>query len=283
MDEATTEFMAQLRELGTTLTEYVSTHGGDWSIKGFIDVDQNIYTISADTKIISKILEIQLFPKFLEFANSAGYDLVLAEHQNWYPDISFVKKSDPTVKFAVDIKTTYRVPEYEGFCNGFTLGSHGAYFRERTSTKNIQFPYSEYNAHISLGILYTRALPADIDETEVFDLSSLTSITSVITDLLFFAEEKWRIASDRSGSGNTANIGSINYIPDMLSGNGAFAKLGEKVFDEYWINQGVLQVPDSKNPQKFKKLTKLSEYLDFKGMDAELVNKPKPRRKAKKA
>lgn len=283
MDEATTEFMAQLRELGTTLTEYVSTHGGDWSIKGFIDVDQNIYTISADTKIISKILEIQLFPKFLEFANSAGYDLVLAEHQNWYPDISFVKKSDPTVKFAVDIKTTYRVPEYEGFCNGFTLGSHGAYFRERTSTKNIQFPYSEYNAHISLGILYTRALPADIDETEVFDLSSLTSITSVITDLLFFAEEKWRIASDRSGSGNTANIGSINYIPDMLSGNGAFAKLGEKVFDEYWINQGVLQVPDPKNPQKFKKLTKLSEYLDFKGMDAELVNKPKPRRKAKKA
>ena len=283
MDEATTEFMAQLRELGTTLTEYVSTHGGDWSIKGFIDVDQNIYTISTDTKIISKILEIQLFPKFLEFANSAGYDLVLAEHQNWYPDISFVKKSDPKIKFAVDIKTTYRIPEYEGFCNGFTLGSHGAYFRERTSTKNIQFPYSEYNAHISLGILYTRTLPADIDETEVFDLTSLSSITSVLTDLLFFAEEKWKIASDRSGSGNTANIGSINYIPDMLAGNGAFAKLGEKVFDEYWINQGVLQVPDPQNPQKFKKLTKLSEYLDFKGMDAELVNKPKPRRKAKKA
>lgn len=282
MDEATTEFMAQLREFGTTLTEYVSTHGGDWSIKGFIDVDQNIYTISADTKIISKILEIQLFPKFLEFANSAGYDLVLAEHQNWYPDISFVKKSDPSIKFAVDIKTTYRLPDYVDFCNGFTLGSHGAYFRERTSTKNIQFPYSEYNAHISLGILYTRALPNDIDETEVYDLSSLTSITSVITDLLFFAEEKWKIASDRSGSGNTANIGSISYIPDVLTGNGAFAKLGESMFDEYWINQGVLQVRDPKNTDKYKKLTKLSEYLDFKGMDAELINKPKPRRKVKK-
>ena len=282
MDEETIEFMAQLRELGTTLTEYVSTHGGDWSIKGFIDVDQNIYTISADTKIISKILEIQLFPKFLEFANSAGYDLVLAEHQNWYPDISFVKKSDPSIKFAVDIKTTYRLPEYPNFCNGFTLGSHGAYFRERTSTKNIQFPYSEYNAHISLGILYTRALPDDIDETKTFDLSSLTSITSVITDLLFFAEEKWKIASDRSGSGNTANIGSISHIPDVLTGNGAFAKLGEDIFDEYWINQGVLQVPDPKIPNKFKKLTKLSEFLDFKGMDAELINKPKPRRKVKK-
>jgi len=281
MDDATIEFLAQLRNLGTTLTEYVSTNCGDWSIKGFIDVDQTIYTISADTKIISKILEIQLFPKFLEFAEATGYDLVLAEHQNWYPDISFVKKSDKSVKFAVDIKTTYRTPEYKDFCNGFTLGSHGAHFRDRTCTKNIQFPYNEYNAHLSLGILYTRALSDDIDETEVRNLSELSSINSVITDLLFFAEEKWKIASDRSGSGNTANIGSISYIPDLLKGNGAFAKLGEDVFDEYWINQGILQVPDPRNPKKFKNLTKLSEYLDFKGMDMELINKPKPRRKAK--
>ena len=133
-----------------------------------------------------------------------------------------------------------------------------------------------------IGDDYTK-LAADIDETEVRDLSSLTSITSVIADLLFFVEEKWRIASDRSGSGNTANIGSINYIPDVLSGNGAFAKLGEEIFDEYWINQGVLQVPDPKNPSKFKKLTKLSEFLEFKGMDTSLINKPKPRRKARKA
>lgn len=283
MNPDKTEFIAQLRELGTTLTEYVSTNGGDWSIKGFIDVDQNIYTISSDTKIISKILEIQLFPKFLEFADSIGYDIVLADHQNWYPDISFVKQSDPSVKFAVDIKTTYRLLDYKDFCNGFTLGSHGAYFRERTSTKNIQFPYADYNAHISLGILYTRALAKDIDETELRRIDELTSIKSVITDLLFFVEEKWKLASDRSGSGNTANIGSISYIPDMLSGNGTFAHLGESVFDEYWINQGVLQVPDPKNPTKFKKLTKLEEFLNFKGMDSSLINKPKSRRKARKS
>jgi hypothetical protein len=124
-------------------------------------------------------------------------------------------------------------------------------------------------------------LSNDIDETEIFDVSKLNSITSVITDLLFFVEEKWKIASDRSGSGNTANIGSINHIPDILSGNGAFAKLGEAVFDEYWINQGVLKVPDPAKPNEFKKLTKLSEFLAFKGMDADLINKPKPRRKDK--
>jgi len=281
MGQEKVEFLIHLRKFGETLADYVSISGRDWSIKGFIDIDQNIYTISSDTKIISKILEIQLFPKFLEFAESIGYDLVLSEHQNWYPDISFVKKTDPSVKFAVDIKTTYRLPEYEDFCNGFTLGSHGAYFRDRTSTKNIQFPYGDYRAHISLGVLYTRALSKDINETEIRRIDELTSITSVISDLLFFAEEKWKIASDRSGSGNTANIGSISYIPDILSGNGTFARLGENLFDEYWINQGVLQVPDPRKPNKFKKLTKLSEFLEFKGIDISLINKPKPRRMIK--
>lgn len=54
-------------------------------------MDEQIYTISSDTKIISKILEIQLFPKFKEFAKENGYKIVLAEKQNWYPDLSFVK------------------------------------------------------------------------------------------------------------------------------------------------------------------------------------------------
>lgn len=276
-----TEFISKLREFSASLAEYVSTDGGDWSIKGFIDVDESVHTISSDTKIISKILEIQLFPKFLEFAESIDYDIVLAEKQNWYPDLSFVKKSDSKVKFAVDIKTTYRLDDYADFCNGFTLGSHGEYFRTRTSTKNIQFPYGDYLAHISLGILYTRAAPSDIDETEIWGVSDLSSITSVITDLLFFVEEKWKIASDRSGSGNTANIGSISYIPDILSGNGAFAKLGEGIFDEYWVNQGVLQVPDIKKDREFKKLTKISEFLAFKGMDATLINRPRPKRKTR--
>lgn len=277
-----TEFISKLREFGTTLTEYVSTNGGGWSIKGFIDVEKTIYTISSDTKIISKILEIQLFPRFVEFAKSVGYEIVLAEKQNWYPDLSFVKKSDSTIKFAVDIKTTYRLEDYKDFCNGFTLGSHGEYFRKRTSTKNIQFPYGDYLAHISLGILYTRAITADIDETETRNISELSSIISVISDLLFFVEEKWKISSDRSGSGNTANIGSINYIPDMLAGNGVFVNLGENIFDEYWINQGVLQVPNAQKTGEFKKLTKLTEFLTFKGMEIGLINSPKPKRKNKK-
>jgi hypothetical protein len=276
------QFLNKLKSFANTLTNYVSTNEGNWSIKGFIDVDEQIYTISSDTKIISKILEIQLFPKFKEFAKENGYKIVLAEKQNWYPDLSFVKIDDESIKFAVDIKTTYKLDEYDGFCNGFTLGSHGEYFRNRKSNKNIQFPYSEYTAHICLGILYTRAISADIDETEILQLSNLKNITSVISNLVFFAEEKWKISSDRGGSGNTANIGSIDYIEDLLNGNGVFKDLGEQIFDEYWINQGVLQVLKANSTTEYKKLTKLTEFLNFKGIDISLINQPKPKKKNKK-
>lgn len=275
------QFINDLKEFAKSLTEYVSTKSGEWKVKGFIDTDKNIYTISSDSRIVSKILEIQLFPKFKEFAESIGYEIILAEMQNWYPDLTFVKKDNSKIKFAVDLKTTYRLKDYFGFCNGFTLGSHGEYFRKRTSTKNIQFPYADYISHICLGVLYTRAKNTDIDETEIMKINELDTISSVISDLVFFVQEKWKIASDKGGSGNTANIGSIDFIEDILTGNGVFKNLGEEIFDEYWINQGVLQVPDLTKKGVFKKLTKLSEFLDFKGMDKRLINPTKPKRKNK--
>ncbi len=103
------DFEIELQKLAAALSEYTSSPDGQWAVKGFIDIYRNIFTISSDTKIISKILEIHLFSQVLSFANSIGFDIVLADHQNYYPDLSFVKKSDSTVKYAVDFKTTYRL------------------------------------------------------------------------------------------------------------------------------------------------------------------------------
>lgn len=276
------EFKKELEKFTESLREYVSTETGDWTVKGFIDIYKNIYTISSDTKIVSKILEIHIFPKILQFAENIGYSIVLAEMQNWYPDLSFVKKDNQAVKFAVDLKTTYRDPDFPGHINGFTLGSHGTYFRDRNSTKNIQFAYSHYIGHFCLGIIYTRADFGDIKETEIIQVKeleepygqekigerqvttveNLKSITSVIKNFDFFIAEKWEIASDHQGSANTANIGSITNIIDLKSGNGIFAGLGEEWFDEYWINHGsATMVKDGKT----KKITKLKDYLEFKG------------------
>lgn len=104
-------FKEKLNKFLESIISYVSTPNGQWSIKGFIDIYKNIYTISSDTKIVSKILEIHLFPKILEFAEQHNYKIVLADHQNYYPDISFIDKTDDEIKFAVDFKTTYRNPD----------------------------------------------------------------------------------------------------------------------------------------------------------------------------
>ena len=283
-------FAAALSRFAGEMERFVATNEGAWTIKGFIDVDRNIYTISLDTKIVSKVLEIHLFPQLQRFAEAEGYDIVLAEHQNWYPDISFVSSVDPRIKFAVDVKTTYRDMRYDGHVNGFTLGSHGAYFRDRTSTKNIQFPYSEYIGHYCLGIIYSRVgdLP-EIQPLRVRELEhdpvandapnvvdELKSITSVIRDFQFFACEKWRIAGDRQGSGNTANIGSITDIDDLVHGRGVFSKLGEDWFDEYWMNYGITTMKRGRETIAIKKL---EDFVAFKGGDKALIVPTKKKRR----
>lgn len=275
-----TDFEKKLKSFVESLTKHVSTHDGQWTIKGFIDVFKNVYTISSDTKIISKILEIHIFPKILKFAEAEGFKLVLAQHQNYYPDISFVCSENERIKFAVDFKSTYRL-ENRDFCNGFTLGSHGEYFINRSSKKNIQFPYSEYLGHYCLGIIYTRNENTSINETRKHKIDRLKSITSVIKDVQFFVSEKWKIAGDRSGSGNTANIGSIDNISDIIEGRGLFSKLGEKWFDDYWMNYGKITVTN-----KNKSTTKLTNLEDFvayrKGNINLIVKKNSNVNKAKK-
>ena len=263
------EFFHELSQFVASLDDHVSTEDGQWSIKGFIDVCRNIYTISSDTKIISKILEIHLFPRLLDFAQKTGYRLVMAEHQNYYPDISFVRADDESIKFAVDFKTTYRLGDNPDFCNGFTLGSHGEYFVNRNSSKNIQFPYGQYSGHFCVGIIYSRHADRELDETHTYGLEELHSIASVVKDFQFFVAEKWRIASDKSGSGNTANIGSINKISDILSGQGMFSRLGEKWFDDYWMNYGKITITDDNGSTK--KITNLEDFVTYRGGDTQLI------------
>lgn len=262
-------FAEKLEEFVTELKEHISTDDGQWTVKGFIDVFKNVYTISSDTKIVSKILEIHLFPKILHFAQVNGFKVVLADHQNYYPDISFVKASDESIKFAVDFKTTYRNPKKPHLCNGFTLGSHGKYFEHRTSTKNIQFPYSTYSGHFCLGIIYDRVDGTTIDETRAHSIDELHSIASVVRNFQFFVAEKWKIASDKGGSGNTANIGSINNIADIISGQGMFSKLGEHWFDEYWINYKKITILDEKGEAKI--ISTLRDFVGYKNGDLSLV------------
>ena len=275
-DDEKQHFALALKTFAATLGRYIAVDDV-WTIKGFIDIFKNIYTISADTKVISKVLELHIFPLFLTFAEENGYHLELASYQNWYPDLTFINKKNENIKFAVDLKTTYRDNHYPGFCNGFTLGSHGEYFINRESKKNIQYPYNQYSGHFCLGIIYERTILDTLEETRIYSVDKVETIPSVIRHFTFFAEEKWRIASDKGGSGNTANIGSIQKIDDILNGNGVFVKAGEELFDDYWTNFGVLRIPIENG--KHKKLSSFPEYLAYRGLPASLYNPRASKRK----
>ena len=270
------DFYAGLEGIVDMLKTHANTPNGHWTVKGFIDTCRKIYSLSSDTKVLSKVLEIQALPTLLGFARSRGYELIPADKQNYYPDVSFVGNG---CRFALDFKTTYRIPDRPDFCNGFTLGSHGSYFVNRDEKKNIQFPYNTYSGHFCLGIIYTRSTLSLTNETKPFELAQLESIPSVIRNIQFFVAEKWKIASDRRGSGNTANIGSIKRISDIVSGQGMFARLGEKWFDDYWMNYGKITVRQGSG--QTKKITNLHDFVAYRGGDTRLIS-PKVERQVAK-
>lgn len=103
---------------------------------------------------------------------------------------------------------------------------------------------------------------------------------AVIRSFIFFAEEKWLIASDKSSSGNTANIGSINNIADILAGNGVFANASEELFDDYWTNYGKMKVPGKNGTRK--KLSSFKDYLKYRDLSIELNNKRAKKKKGVK-
>ncbi|MEO0080958.1 MAG: type II restriction endonuclease [candidate division WOR-3 bacterium] len=297
----------------------VETREHTWTVKGFIDVYRNIYTISLDTKVVSKVIELMVFPVIVRFCHEHGYDMVLSAHQNHYPDISFVHRKSKT-RLALDLKSTYRIGPDR--VNGMTLGAFTGYFRNRQSAKNVTFPYGSYARHFVLGVIYTRAdahnaglrleelgytlsgsahsalmrfvsgpseetfgrlarvlhiperkFPAVrravesvlIDERKKYRLSALKRIPSVVRDFDFFLQEKWRVATDRPGSGNTKNIGSTTSVAELKNGTGPFTKYpkGDKLFDDYWtyyLARDMARAAELKKPPYHN----LKTYFEYK-------------------
>lgn len=222
-------FLQLLTEEAKTYKSFLETESHDWIVKGFIDVDKNVYTITNDTKVVSKIIEILLIPKLLLFAERNELELELPSKQNFYPDLTFKDKEGHL--FAVDFKSSY----YDGdSVNGLTLGSYWGYFRERDTIKSMDHTYNSYSSHTILGMLYKQSI-IKADERAVYSVDELDIIHSVIEQFIFFVQPKWKIANDIPGSGNTRNIGGITNIEKLQKGEGPFSALGEDVFDNYWM------------------------------------------------
>ena len=252
------ELLSALQKEVKEYNKIIATDDGDWIVKGFIDIYKNIYTISIDTKVVSKVIELLLIPAFETFANNNNLILELPPQQNFYPDLTFISKESGE-KFAVDIKSTFK--DAGNKIKSMTLGAFTGYFRNRESTKNTLYPYGSYSGHFVLGVIYSQN-QANQNEKVIYKLDELDKIESVIRDFKFFVQPKYKIALASLGSGNTKNIGSINNIDKLVNGQGVFSTLGEEIYDDYWMY--FLTKDMAKALEIPRPYTNLKSYLEYK-------------------
>lgn len=171
------------------------------------------YKLGNDSKIISKIYEIIVIDHLKDVLKTNNYDYIENNVQNKYPDFIIVSKVQNDKYYAVDIKSTYIKNDTE--INGFTLGTYNGYFRNRTTTTSIVKPYDSFVKHYCICVIYER-----------------TGTKTPVKHLL--VREKWQIARNATGSGNTCNIGSVKTIRELLNNESYFET--EHEFDTFWSN-----------------------------------------------
>lgn len=190
-----------------------------------------MYPLGSDTKVISTLFEIVTRQAVAKYADSEGLQLIEPTKQNHYPDFTLMHDHDDQHKIAIDVKTTYLNKGKTQF--GYTLGGYTSYIRPETESKNIVFPYSEYKEHWIIGFVYKRKQEKRVASGKIYSFRTLDKVPVPFEDVDVFMQEKWRIAGDKAGSGNTTNIGSIKgTMNDFVDGNGVFES--EEEFLEYW-------------------------------------------------
>jgi hypothetical protein len=106
-----------------------------------------------------------------------------------------------------------------------------------------------------------------INETKTYNLDNFTEIQSVVKNFDFFIQEKWKIAIDRPGSGNTKNIGSESNIENLKTGNGLFVRefkeKAKNAFDKYWMNYETKDMAkvNGKDKPSFNNITTFKEWI----------------------
>lgn len=242
--------MADTFNVKAILTKAINDIGVGWNVKGLLDGKDKLYTISDDTKLISKVFELIYIPIITKAVEPHIKSWEVEKRQTVYPDLTLILNGDSPNKIAIDIKSTYR----RGDMVGFTLGSYTAYIRH-PFTKNISYHYHDYLEHWIIGFVYDRVPGV---KPEIVNLESMDKIIAPVKNVEVVIWQKWQIASDRPGSGDTANIGSSMTLEALRKGQGIFTQFGDKgkdTFEDYWRNY------DWKAPRKY---TNLSGYQTWK-------------------
>lgn len=211
---------------------YDSASKINFEILGLLTRDKKILTLGSDSKLIGRIFELVSVDLLKDLCAKMKWALEESSSQTVYPDYTINMPNGNRI--AIDIKTTYRRygKTKKLLSYGFTLGSFASFLRN--GTKNIAHPYDEYIKHYVIGFVYDRVENAS--EGLLLSQEDLLSIYPPYKNIEYFIQEKYKIAGDKPGSGNTENIGTIKSkdIKDFRDGNGTFSKTGNADFEKYW-------------------------------------------------
>ena len=58
------------------------------------------------SKVVSKIIELMMFPVIQKFAKENGYEMIFSAEQNHYPDVTFITKDKQKIKAQRDTLRT---------------------------------------------------------------------------------------------------------------------------------------------------------------------------------
>lgn len=240
----------------------------NWEVSALAAPDGRIFSLGSDSKLIGRIFELISYNVLQEIADENGYILQPSERQTVYPDFTLMRNREDCKKIAIDIKTTYRTFRRNGESGnyGFTLGSYASFMRN--GTKNIMFPYNQYEKHYVIGFVYTRN--EDADEGKMYHISEISQMPVPYKDVEVFVQEKYKISGEKPGSGNTENIGSYktNNMDFLVNGEGPFSALGLSVFENYWAGY-------PKYRATVKNYTSLDEYFEWCEKNGEDVDELK--------
>lgn len=226
----------------------------NFNVYGILDAENQIHTLGTDSKIIGRIFEMFTQPVLVKLANEFDLKLETPKSQTLYPDFIMMSDSTSQNKIAIDVKTTYI--DNDSSKIKFTLGSFGSYMRN--NTKNIAYPYTDFQKHYVIGFIYKRNGSAQ--ESYKYDYKFKEMVTFPYYDVKYFIQEKYKIAGEKPGSGNTENIGSFptNNFNDLKEGNGPFHILGQDAFELYWK-----YYPKYRNRNQNDTYKTLAEFLEW--------------------
>lgn len=219
-------------DFGHTAKAYLGGAEALFNIRGFIRDDGLVHPLDTDSKVLATLFEVVVKAKLQQLADDHGFVLECPSEQNYYPDFTLSRtRADGSIeRLAVDVKTTYMNSSRDAV--KFTLGSYTGCIHPDRETKNILYPYSTYAEHWVVGFVYQRAQSA---RNALYSAAELDQVPLPFSSVNLFIQEKWRIAGDKPGSGNTNNIGSLEGPLHLFeSGRALFSSDAE--FLAYWRN-----------------------------------------------